>query len=104
MPKSQGPKSSFRHNQRRNRKPTAPKITFIGGTTLNTSTGETSKAADATETPEATDGTTATPEEGAKKTETPASEESKETSKFVGEIKKWLNNLSTACSQSLKPR
>ncbi len=81
--KTQAPKPSFRNNQRRNRKPSAPKITFIGGTTLNTSAGETTTAADATETPDAETATAAATDEGEKKAETPASEEGKE-SKFVG--------------------
>ena len=83
--KTQTAKPSFRNNQRRNRKPSAPKITFIGGNTLNSSTGEsTSTAGDAQKTTDG-DGTAATPEDGEKKAETSASEEGKE-SKFVGKF------------------
>ena len=82
--KAQTPKPSFRNNQRRNRKPSAPKITFIGGTTLNTSTGETATSTDAPETPDA-ESAVATPDEGEKKAETPCSEEGKEP-KLVGKL------------------
>ena len=80
--KNQAQKPSFRNNQRRNRKPSAPKITFIGGTTLNSTTGEASTSADAQKATDA-DGSAATPEDREKKGETP--EEGKE-SKFVGKF------------------
>ena len=83
--KAQPPKPQFRGNQRRNRKPSAPKITFIGGNTLNTSTGETATSTgEASETPDA-DATAATPEDAEIKKDTPTSEEGKEP-KFVGKL------------------
>lgn len=70
---------SFRGNPRRNRKPSAPKITFIGGNTLNTSGGDAVEPAAI----EASGSEVAMPEDGENKAETTGSDEGKEI-KLVG--------------------
>ena len=83
--KAQTSKPSFRGNQRRNRKPSAPKITFIGGTTLNSTTGETATTSAATPETQDADASATMADEGTKKADTPGSEEGKDI-KFVGKL------------------
>ncbi|XP_028399570.1 LOW QUALITY PROTEIN: zinc finger RNA-binding protein-like, partial [Dendronephthya gigantea] len=82
--KTQTPKPSFRNNQRRNRKPSAPKITFIGGATLNSTPGETATTSAVTSEAQDADVSATMPDEGGKKGDTTGSEEGKDI-KFVGE-------------------
>lgn len=78
--KEQTPKVP-RNQQRRNRKPTTPKITFIGGSTLNSSGSTTTPEATAGETTPTATTTTSPPQE--KEGEVNDANENKE-SKFVG--------------------